>query len=364
MIPCKFSQPPAFGFAMFETVGRTRDPDYWLRQVVSGCLTALLVAGTVATFVLWWLAKLLWPMLRSLLEALWLLLFGAQLPLFFDQLFAEVTIPIEVVDETGDRDIGVLVEITDDEPDEGDLADMIAPEPEPEPLLRSASLDREIVEMQGILGVLAMSDSDMDSIFGSALVSELSMADMVGTMDDLEGFGSSGSGLGSRGGGPGGGGSAEGLGSIGTIGRGGGGGTGSGYGSGGGRASSIGSRSADVDGVEGGVVGGIEGGVVGGVAGGVVGGVLSGTSQPSFTKRAAPTYPSAAREAGIEATCAAKVQVDDRGRFESVRFSSCPSEFQDAVRDALERSRWTPATAGGTPVSASIDVTYRFVLDD
>jgi protein TonB len=79
-----------------------------------------------------------------------------------------------------------------------------------------------------------------------------------------------------------------------------------------------------------------------------------------------PQYPAAARKAGWEGTVLARVVIDARGKAAvvSVRQSSGYSLLDEAVRKAVKKWRFAPATQGGIPVASFHDVKVRFRLDE
>jgi protein TonB len=80
---------------------------------------------------------------------------------------------------------------------------------------------------------------------------------------------------------------------------------------------------------------------------------------------AAPRYPEILRSAGIEGRVTALFVVDEQGRSEeeSVRFLRSDNRlFEDAVRAALRRMRFSPAEVGGRKVRQLVQMPFVFTL--
>jgi protein TonB len=79
----------------------------------------------------------------------------------------------------------------------------------------------------------------------------------------------------------------------------------------------------------------------------------------------APVYPAPLRSAQIEGTVVARFVVDTSGRAEpnSITFAeSTHAQFSEAVRQALLRSRYLPATIAGHPVRQLVEQRFAFTL--
>jgi protein TonB len=79
----------------------------------------------------------------------------------------------------------------------------------------------------------------------------------------------------------------------------------------------------------------------------------------------APVYPAALRSAQLEGSVVARFVVDTTGRAEpeSITFPEAShSQFADAVRQALLRSRYLPAVVGGRPVRQLVEQRFGFTL--
>jgi periplasmic protein TonB len=78
-----------------------------------------------------------------------------------------------------------------------------------------------------------------------------------------------------------------------------------------------------------------------------------------------PKYPEALRNAGIEGQVMATFVVDESGRAEasSVRFLRSDNQlFEDAVRVALGRMRFSPAEIGGRKVRQLVQMPFVFTI--
>ena len=93
-------------------------------------------------------------------------------------------------------------------------------------------------------------------------------------------------------------------------------------------------------------------------------------SKPKFTKarvRSTPSasYPDSARRRGQEGTVQVRLSVSASGKVTaaSISKSSGISALDASALRAAKRWRFHPATSGGTPVSSSVVVPFRFNLD-
>ncbi|HEY1952836.1 MAG TPA: TonB family protein [Gemmatimonadaceae bacterium] len=78
-----------------------------------------------------------------------------------------------------------------------------------------------------------------------------------------------------------------------------------------------------------------------------------------------PIYPDALRSAGVEGQVTVEFVVDESGRAEasSVRFlRSDNTLFEESVRSALRRMRFTPAEIGGRKVRQLVQMPFVFAL--
>jgi protein TonB len=134
-------------------------------------------------------------------------------------------------------------------------------------------------------------------------------------------------------------------------------------------------------GVEGGVEGGIEGGEMGGVVGGIPGGVPGPTPVPEptdappirvggdvlppvKTREVIPVYPDVARKARIQGQVIMEAIIDREGNVTAVRvLRGLPMGLTEAATDALQRTKFRPATTNGRPVAVYYVLTVTFKLD-
>lgn len=78
-----------------------------------------------------------------------------------------------------------------------------------------------------------------------------------------------------------------------------------------------------------------------------------------------PRYPEVLRSSGVEGRVTASFVVDELGRAEeeSIRFILSDNRlFEDAVRTALRRMRFTPAEVGGRKVRQLVQMPFVFAL--
>jgi TonB family protein len=78
-----------------------------------------------------------------------------------------------------------------------------------------------------------------------------------------------------------------------------------------------------------------------------------------------PRYPSSLRDMGVEGAFVVRFVVDSTGRVpdDKINFpNSMHRLFADAVRNALRRSRYTPARVGGQPVTELVVQEFRFQI--
>lgn len=98
---------------------------------------------------------------------------------------------------------------------------------------------------------------------------------------------------------------------------------------------------------------------------GGIAGVTEVEAKPDAPRNAPPEYPYAARRARQEGTVLLLVDVDCDGTARNVELQrSCGHSLLDkAARDAVERWRFRPATAGGVAKPSRVVVPVRFVLN-
>jgi protein TonB len=96
---------------------------------------------------------------------------------------------------------------------------------------------------------------------------------------------------------------------------------------------------------------------------GVYPAVPPGGTQPQVVRRVNPSYPRAARTAGIEGVVVIRAIVRKDGRPDEVEIlRDLPMGLGDAARDAVRQWRFLPATASGEPIDVYYTVTVRFTL--
>jgi TonB family protein len=90
----------------------------------------------------------------------------------------------------------------------------------------------------------------------------------------------------------------------------------------------------------------------------------AGYIPPQFLNQVKPGYPDSARQAGETGEVKAKVLVQPNGKATSFAIfkGSGHKDLDDAVLAAIKASTYKPATNGGKPVLAYLDVTYKFDL--
>ncbi len=86
------------------------------------------------------------------------------------------------------------------------------------------------------------------------------------------------------------------------------------------------------------------------------GGVLQG----SATKRVGPSYPPAARAAGVHGAVVVEVTVNEAGKVISARTISGPSELRAASEEAAKGWEFSPTMLSGIPVRVIGTITFNF----
>ena len=88
------------------------------------------------------------------------------------------------------------------------------------------------------------------------------------------------------------------------------------------------------------------------------------TRLPSFSKKTEAVYPAIERRAGIQANVLAEVTIDSQGMVLDVRIlKSGGTTFDEAVKQALQRSVFNPGMIDGKPVGTRFQVPFRFNLN-
>ncbi len=88
-----------------------------------------------------------------------------------------------------------------------------------------------------------------------------------------------------------------------------------------------------------------------------VGGVIVA---PKLIRSVAPSYPSAARQAGISGNVVINAQLDKAGNIASMKVVSGPPTLQAAAMNSLKQWKYQPATLDGNPIATEITVTIKF----
>lgn len=88
------------------------------------------------------------------------------------------------------------------------------------------------------------------------------------------------------------------------------------------------------------------------------------TRMPGFQQKVEAVYPASERRAGIQATVLAEVTINAQGNVLSVRIlKSGGAAFDDAVKQALQKSSFTPGMIDNKPVGTRFQVPFRFNLN-
>jgi Ca-activated chloride channel homolog len=129
-----------------------------------------------------------------------------------------------------------------------------------------------------------------------------------------------------------------------------------------------------------GVVGGVPGGIPGNSSGGapppppeapkqetaVPSGPVrrsEGVMRGNAIERVSPTYPSIAKQVGVQGDVVVEVLIDEQGRIESATVLSGPALLQQAALVAVRRWTFRPTIRNGIPVRTTGVMTFRFNLD-
>jgi TonB family protein len=88
------------------------------------------------------------------------------------------------------------------------------------------------------------------------------------------------------------------------------------------------------------------------------------TRMPSFARKIEAVYPASERRAGIQANVLAEVTIDSQGKVLTVRIlKSGGPTFDEAVKEALQKSTFNPGMIDGKPVGTRFQVPFRFNLN-
>ncbi|KAF0206346.1 MAG: MxcH [Gallionellaceae bacterium] len=88
------------------------------------------------------------------------------------------------------------------------------------------------------------------------------------------------------------------------------------------------------------------------------------TRMPGFQQKVEADYPAQERRAGIQANVLAEVTINAQGNVLNVRIiKSGGAAFDDAVKQALQKSTFTPGMIDNKPVGTRFQVPFRFNLN-
>lgn len=88
------------------------------------------------------------------------------------------------------------------------------------------------------------------------------------------------------------------------------------------------------------------------------------TRMPGFLQKIEAVYPASERRAGIQANVLAEVTINAQGGVLDVRIlKSGGATFDDAVKQALQKSTFTPGMIDNKPVGTRFQVPFRFNLN-
>ena len=141
-------------------------------------------------------------------------------------------------------------------------------------------------------------------------------------------------------------------------------------------------KQATGGGVDGGVEGGIEGGEMGGVIGGIPGGVPGPTPVPTpdedappirvggavlppvKVREVLPIYPEIARKARVQGVVILEATINREGSVVDVKvLRGLPMGCTEAAIEALQKTKFKPATMNGRPVAVYYVLTVTFKID-
>ena len=87
------------------------------------------------------------------------------------------------------------------------------------------------------------------------------------------------------------------------------------------------------------------------------------TRLPSFLSKIEPVYPSAEQHAGTQATVLAEIMLDKEGKVLDIKIvKSAGLYFDNAVIDAIRKSRFNPGLIEQEPVAVKVLLPFRFKL--
>jgi TonB family protein len=82
--------------------------------------------------------------------------------------------------------------------------------------------------------------------------------------------------------------------------------------------------------------------------------------QPKLLRSVPPTYPAAARQAGISGNVVIEAQVDKAGNVGTMKVVSGPATLQASAVAAMRSWKYAPGTLDGTPIETQVTVTIHF----
>lgn len=87
------------------------------------------------------------------------------------------------------------------------------------------------------------------------------------------------------------------------------------------------------------------------------------TRPPAFLHKIEPVYPQAEQRAGSQANVLAEITIDAQGSVLEVKIvNSAGSAFDNAVKEALQKSKFVPGYIGAEAVAVRVLVPFRFNL--
>lgn len=89
------------------------------------------------------------------------------------------------------------------------------------------------------------------------------------------------------------------------------------------------------------------------------------SSLPSYKIKVTPEYPESMKAAELEGEVLLAVTIDEGGKVVALKVKRADDTlFAKAALAALKRCKFTPGMQNGTPVTTTIDVPIKFILDD
>lgn len=89
------------------------------------------------------------------------------------------------------------------------------------------------------------------------------------------------------------------------------------------------------------------------------------SSLPHYKKRVTPDYPESLKAAEKEGEVLLSVTIDGQGKVVALKVKRSDDVlFANAAQTALEKCEFTPGLQNGTPVTTTIDIPIKFILDD